>query len=325
MLLQTKEENKYDDLKRLKVVTYNIFVDGYNNKMTLKAIANLDADILILQEANKYWMKSILSQDSIINKYKNIDFTFSYNSYEGGSIILCKNKNHKIKCRNHIKTINKGWYRMHSYLINLSDLDLNQNINIKNKISILENENNKNNQRCDDWRDKGQNEKEFYNLITENDLLIYSIHLVAPWPLQGDNCFDNCCSLCLCHKYNKNKIRLQEIIHNFDYYYNKKNNNINNIPTIICGDFNCKNGKCHEYLSNVLLFKKTFKVKTNYCCCCKHEPHSWRGLFCQMCCFSKKCFDHIYYKNLLLNESKVLYGIGDSDHWPVSATFTILD
>ena len=42
-----------------------------------------------------------------------------------------------------------------------------------------------------------------------------------------------------------------------------------------------------------------------------------------MCCFAPKCFDHIYYKNLTLNDSDVLYNIGDSDHWPVYANFSL--
>eukprot|EP01084_Bolivina_argentea_P007691 14453_1 len=240
----------------LTVVTYNVYLEGYNNRITLDAIANLDADIVILQEANKYWMKSITSDASITSKYKNIDFTFSYNSYEGGSIILCQNKNHKIKSRYHIKTIDKGWYRMHSYLINLANLDLTENETIKNELTQLENENIINNNKSDNWKDKGQNDIEFYNLITKNDLLIHSIHLVAPWPLQGEGCCGNWCSIFNCNKNNKNKIRLNEMKHNFHYYYTnvKDNNNIiNNIPTIVCGDFNCKTGKCHLKLKPIIV------------------------------------------------------------------------
>ena len=241
--------------------------------------------------------------------------------------MLCRSEHHRIKCRYHIQTTRKGWYRMHSYLINLADLDADNAGDLKVHLEALETDNDANNMRSDDWKDKGQNDRIFFDLVTENDLLLHSIHLVAPWPLQGENCCCGLCSLCECSKHHKSKIRLDEMVHNFDLYRKEcignKGDVISNIPTIACGDFNCRSGACHDYLRDELSFERTFEVTSEWWCCCKHEPASWRGMWCKMFCFAPKCFDHIYYRNMSVTESRVMYGVGDSDHWPVEAVFEL--
>merc|ERR1712154_112564 len=118
----------------------------------------------------------------------------SYNGWEGGSIVLCRSKHHRIKCRYHIQTTRKGWYRMHSYLINLADLDQEHNQDLKQRLEALQRENDEHNLRSDDWREKGQNEEVFFDLV-------------APWPLQGEGCCGNLWSLFFCSKHHKSKIR----------------------------------------------------------------------------------------------------------------------
>eukprot|EP01083_Nonionella_stella_P260214 887535_1 len=77
----------------------------------------------------------------------------------------------------------------------------------------------------------------------------------------------------------KDNIRLNEMMHNFDYYYRKCKDDhvLNEIATIVCGDFNGRTGKCHQYLSKDLLVLKSLEVKNN--CCGVHAPSSWRGMF----------------------------------------------
>eukprot|EP01083_Nonionella_stella_P001707 4850_1 len=74
----------------------------------------------------------------------------------------------------------------------------------------------------------------------------------------------------------KDNIRLNEMMHNFDYYYRKCKDDhvLNEIATIVCGDFNGRTGKCHQYLSKDLLVLKSLEVKNN--CCGVHAPSSWR-------------------------------------------------
>ena len=96
------------------------------------------------------------------------------------------------------------------------------------------------------------------------------------------------------------------------------------IPTIICGDLNCGNGKCHDYLRNELGFQRTWKeVKTSrFCCCCWHKPFTWKGMLCKCCCCAPKCFDHIYFRGMECIDAQVLKQ-GESDHWPAYAQFIV--
>ena len=157
----------------------------------------------------------------------------------------------------------------------------------------------------------------------ETILQVYSIHLVAPFPPCS---IKQCCCCCCCFTCKqcgdtKNEFRLKEIRHclNSNFYDHK-------LPTLIVGDFNCMDGDCHDMLQNELGLKSSWSVKRHrYALCCRHEPYSWRGCFCHLCCFASKLFDHMYFSpaHFELMHGEVIQ-TGESDHYPVWARLALL-
>ena len=156
-------------------------------------------------------------------------------------------------------------------------------------------------------------------------LIIYSIHLVAPYPpINGIFCV-----YCSKNGKSKNEYRLKEMKHilTCESHNNSNNSNDNNDIILFMGDFNCRTGKCHEYIKNELNMTSIWNNNTcnNILCCCKHYPYSWRGMFCGCCCFAPKLFDHIYYNDNDLQLTKsFVYTNGESDHYPIISLFNII-
>lgn len=153
----------------------------------------------------------------------------------------------------------------------------------------------------------------------ESIIQIYSIHLIAPYPPL--NAKYNCCGVSCCGS-DKNEFRLNEIKHFLnDKYYDSS------LPTLVIGDFNCMDGKCHDYLNDSLSLNSSWSdlgKNHRYTFCCRHKPFSWRGMLCSCCCCAPKLFDHIYFSSshFKLMHADVLR-VGQSDHYPVYTKLAI--
>ena len=68
----------------LKVITYNVYYENFNNKATLDAIGAFNADIVALQETNDKFEPSI-------EKHKEITTNFPHRYYAHDKWTVCEN------------------------------------------------------------------------------------------------------------------------------------------------------------------------------------------------------------------------------------------